>query len=85
MSQGSAKAAPECSKSMTMRWPTKNPATIPFLMTLGETFDVGSDSRTSVDDNDYQVPFAFNGKVDKVAVQLNRPDDDFESLPVRNS
>jgi hypothetical protein len=27
--------------------------------------------RTSVDDNDYQVPFAFTGKVDKVSVQLN--------------
>jgi hypothetical protein len=23
---------------------------------LGETFDVGSDTRTSVDDSDYQVP-----------------------------
>lgn len=40
----------------------KIPHTVPFLMTLGETFDVGSDSRTSVDDNDYQVPFALNGK-----------------------
>ena len=38
---------------------------------LGETFDIGSDTRTSVDDNDYQVPFAFTGKVDKVSVQLN--------------
>jgi arylsulfatase len=44
-------------------------------MTLGETFDIGSDTRTSVDENDYQVPFAFNGKVDKVSVQLNRADD----------
>jgi len=40
-------------------------------MTLGETFDIGSDTRTSVDDGDYQVPFAFTGKVDKVSVQLN--------------
>jgi arylsulfatase len=47
------------------------PHTIPFLMTLGETFDIGSDTRTSVDDNDYQVPFVFTGKVDKVSVQLN--------------
>lgn len=49
----------------------KIPHTIPFLMTLGETFDVGSDSRSSVDDNDYQVPFAFTGKVGQVSVQLN--------------
>jgi len=53
----------------------KIPRTIPFLMTLGETFDIGSDTRRSVDENDYQVPFAFNGKVDKVSVQLNRADD----------
>jgi len=49
----------------------KIPHTTPFLMTLGETFDVGSDTRTSVDDSDYQVPFAFTGKVEKVSVQLN--------------
>jgi len=53
----------------------KIPHTIPFLMTLGETFDVGSDTRTSVDESDYQVPFVFTGKVDKVSVQLNRADD----------
>ena len=49
----------------------KIPHTIPFIMTLGETSDIGSDSRTSVDEHDYQVPFAFTGKVDKVSVQLN--------------
>ncbi len=49
----------------------KIPHTIPFVMTLGETLDVGSDTRTSVNDNDYHVPFAFTGKVDKVSVQLN--------------
>jgi arylsulfatase A-like enzyme len=46
------------------------PHTIPFLMTLGETFDIGSDTRTSVDDGDYQVPFAFTGTIDKVTVAL---------------
>jgi arylsulfatase len=49
----------------------KIPHTIPFIMTLGETFDVGSDTRSPVDNNDYQVPFAFTGKLDKVSVQLN--------------
>ena len=49
----------------------KIPRTIPFLTTIDETFDVGIDTRTPVDDNDYQVPFAFTGKVDKVSVQLN--------------
>jgi arylsulfatase A-like enzyme len=48
----------------------KIPHTTPFLMTLGETFDIGSDTRTSVNESDYQVPFAFSGKVDKVTVNL---------------
>jgi len=49
----------------------KVPHTIPFLMTIDETFDVGVDTRTSVEDKDYQVPFAFTGKVEKLSVQLN--------------
>jgi arylsulfatase A-like enzyme len=44
--------------------------TIPFLMAIDETFDVGVDTRTPVDDKDYQVPFAFNGKVNKVTINL---------------
>ncbi len=44
--------------------------TIPFLMTIDETFDIGSDLRTPVDDKDYQVPFRFNGKIDKVTIKL---------------
>ncbi len=46
------------------------PHTIPFLMTIDETFDVGVDTRTSVDDKDYQVPFRFTGKLVKVTVNL---------------
>ncbi len=46
------------------------PHTIPFLMTLDETFDIGSDTRTPVDDNDYQVPFTFTGTISKVAYEL---------------
>jgi len=44
--------------------------TIPFLMSIDETFDVGIDMRTPVDDRDYQVPFAFNGKINKVTINL---------------
>jgi arylsulfatase len=47
------------------------PHTIPFFMALDETFDVGVDTRTPVDDDDYQVPFEFNGTIDKLTVQLN--------------
>ena len=39
-------------------------------MTIDETFDVGVDTRTGVDDNDYQVPFRFTGKLDKLTIKL---------------
>jgi arylsulfatase A-like enzyme len=48
----------------------KVPHTIPFLMMVDETFDVGVDTRTPVDDNDYQVPFRFTGKIAKVTFKL---------------
>jgi hypothetical protein len=50
----------------------KIPHTIPFLVTFDETFDIGVDTRTPVDDKDYQVPFPFVGKVDKVTIKLGR-------------
>lgn len=49
----------------------KIPHTIPALMPWDETFDVGLDTRTGVDDKDYQVPFAFSGTIDKLTVKLN--------------
>jgi hypothetical protein len=48
----------------------KIPHTIPFLTVGDETFDIGADTRTSVDDKDYQVPFAFNGTIDKLTFKL---------------
>jgi arylsulfatase len=44
--------------------------TIPFLMALDETFDVGIDTRTPVDDNDYQLPFRFTGKIARLTYKL---------------
>jgi arylsulfatase A-like enzyme len=44
--------------------------TIPFIMAIDETFDVGVDTRTPVDDKDYQVPFRFTGKLDKLTFKL---------------
>jgi len=46
------------------------PHTIPVIMTLDETFDIGTDTRTGVNDKDYKVPFTFNGKIIKVTVAL---------------
>lgn len=46
------------------------PQTIPVVISLTETFDVGVDTRTGVDEKDYQVPFRFNGKLEKVTFKL---------------
>jgi arylsulfatase len=48
----------------------KIPHTAPALLNLGETFDVGGDTRTGVEDKDYQVPFRFTGSIDKVAFKV---------------
>ena len=45
------------------------PHTIPFLMSIDETFDIGSDTRTGVD-NSYELPFRFTGTIDKVTFKL---------------
>jgi len=50
----------------------KIPNTIPFLLTIFETFDIGSDTRTPVDDADYQVPFKFTGTISKINVKLGK-------------
>jgi arylsulfatase A-like enzyme len=46
------------------------PKTIPFLLPPDETFDVGIDTRTGVNDQDYQVPFRFNGKINQLTFKL---------------
>ena len=45
------------------------------LLTLpwDETFDIGSDAGTPVDDHDYQVPFAFTGKINKLTFAMKPP------------
>jgi arylsulfatase len=47
--------------------------TLPFILQWDENFDVGADTGTPVDDQDYQVPFRFNGKLDKLTLTINRP------------
>jgi arylsulfatase A-like enzyme len=48
----------------------KVPKTIPFLLPGDETFDVGVDTRTPVNDKDYLVPFAFTGTINKLTFDL---------------
>jgi arylsulfatase len=43
--------------------------TIPLLMTIDETFDIGIDTRSPVDDS-YELPFRFTGKIDKLTIKL---------------
>jgi hypothetical protein len=45
------------------------PHTIPLLMSIDETFDIGSDTRTPVDFT-YDVPFEFTGMIDKLNYRL---------------
>jgi arylsulfatase len=49
------------------------PNTVPFIFGVDESFDVGSDTGSPVDDKDYKVPFAFNGTLHKVTVNLGPP------------
>jgi arylsulfatase len=45
------------------------PHTIPILMSIDESFDIGSDTRTGVDDS-YQLPFNFTGTINKLTFKL---------------
>jgi arylsulfatase len=47
------------------------PHTIPLLMSIDETFDIGSDTRTPVDDS-YKLPFRFTGRIDKLTFNVGR-------------
>ena len=46
------------------------PKSLPIAISWAEYFNVGLDTGTSVDDNDYQVPFRFTGKIIKLTVKL---------------
>jgi hypothetical protein len=43
--------------------------TIPLLMSIDETFDVGLDTGTGVDES-YKLPFKFTGTIDKLTIKL---------------
>ena len=57
---------------MASRWPARRSRTrSPLLMSVDETFDIGMDTRTPVDDS-YKVPFRFTGSIDKLTFDLGR-------------
>jgi arylsulfatase A-like enzyme len=43
--------------------------TVPLMMNIDETFDVGLDTRTGVD-NSYELPFKFTGTINKLTFEL---------------
>jgi arylsulfatase len=45
--------------------------TIPFLMSLDESLDIGADTRTPVDDS-YNLPFRFTGNINKLTIEVGR-------------
>ena len=50
------------------------PKSLPIAVAWDNVFNVGIDTGTPVDDKDYQVPFRFTGKIDKLTVKLG-PDE----------
>ena len=51
----------------------KMPKTLPMILQWDESFDIGSDTLTGVNDADYKPPFAFTGKLNKLTLAVNRP------------
>ena len=47
-------------------------AHFPLIMQWDENFDIGADTGTPVSD-EYQVPFKFNGTIDKLTLTIDRP------------
>jgi arylsulfatase len=47
--------------------------TLPLILQWDENLDVGSDTLTGVDDGDYQSPFPFTGKIQKITLEIDRP------------
>jgi len=43
--------------------------TIPFLMAIDESLDIGMDTRTGVDES-YKLPFKFTGTINKLTYKL---------------
>ncbi len=48
--------------------------TLPMILQWDESFDIGSDTLTGVNDADYQPPFTFTGKLNKLTIKVDRPE-----------
>ncbi len=48
--------------------------TLPMTLQWDESFDVGSDTLTGVNDADYSPPFPLTAKLDKLTIRVDRPE-----------
>ncbi len=47
--------------------------TLPMILQWDESFDIGSDTLTGVNDADYLPPFALTAKLNKLTIKVDRP------------
>ncbi len=47
--------------------------TLPMILQWDESFDVGSDTLTGVNDSDYQPPFPLTARLNKLTIRIDRP------------
>ena len=47
--------------------------TLAMILQWDESFDIGSDTLTGVNDADYKPPFTFTGKLNKLTIKVDRP------------
>jgi len=47
--------------------------TLPMILQWDEAFDIGSDTLTGVNDADYKPPFALTAKLNKLTIEVDRP------------
>jgi arylsulfatase len=49
------------------------PKTLPMILQWDESFDIGSDTLTGVNDADYKPPFPLTAQLNKLTIKVNRP------------
>ncbi len=47
--------------------------TLPMILQWDESFDIGSDTLTGVNDADYKPPFSLTAKLNKLTIKIDRP------------
>jgi arylsulfatase len=47
--------------------------TLPAILQWDESFDIGSDTLTGVNDADYKPPFPLTAKLNKLTIKVDRP------------